>query len=216
MQQISLAPNLCNMNLWLLPKFKHRKWVRLNQRHQVESAVEVTTEGQAEYPTPPGSQASRIIAKFGGVRDLMRALEAVGRPRNAASIYKWTYPYPRGTGGLIPLAAWSDIITAARHEGILLGPEDTHVFADPMVPDAFKAPDALSALGKRMRKRNSQTPPPMAEQQKKAKEEKRRRDKVNWERYRKSAKGKKALKASAVKRQARIVAHRLAMKAVKP
>lgn len=67
---------------------------------------------------PDGTQAERVIRAFGGVRPLMRALKAVKCPYNPATLYKWTYPYPKGTGGLVPLHARADVMKAAAKAGI--------------------------------------------------------------------------------------------------
>ena len=75
----------------------------------------------------PLSQAARVFAKFGGVRCLMRALHKIDpdRPRDTSAVYRWNYSKLRGgTGGLIPLGAMSDVMDAARHEGILLTADD--------------------------------------------------------------------------------------------
>lgn len=72
------------------------------------------------------TQAERIIERFGGARRLAEALSAVGEFRHPSVVYKWTYPKDRGgTGGLIPTAAWPDILKAARHFGIYMTEEDT-------------------------------------------------------------------------------------------
>lgn len=79
----------------------------------------------AKKPKIKEDQATRILAKFGGARRLASALKALGIPRDPATIYKWTYPREKGgTGGLIPTAAWPDVLKAARMEGILISPED--------------------------------------------------------------------------------------------
>ena len=71
------------------------------------------------------TQAERIVAKFGGPGRLAAVLEAIGRPKHRISIYKWLYSREKGgTGGLIPTAAWPDVFAAARHEGILITPEE--------------------------------------------------------------------------------------------
>lgn len=69
------------------------------------------------------TQAERIIECFGGVRPLMRALKAARYPRNAASIYKWTYPWPRGAGGLIPEPALYEIKFVANKVGVRIPKE---------------------------------------------------------------------------------------------
>lgn len=71
------------------------------------------------------SQAERIIDKFGGVKNLLYALERIGRPKHPSRLYRWTYPKERnGTSGVIPPEALADIISAARIDGIYLTPED--------------------------------------------------------------------------------------------
>lgn len=72
------------------------------------------------------SQAHRVIAKFGRPRDLCRALIEAGveEVRDPSVVYRWTYPRPRGTGGLIPNPALPAILTAARVQGIFLSTED--------------------------------------------------------------------------------------------
>lgn len=74
----------------------------------------------------PVTQAERIIEKFGSVDDLVRALESIGKKKDRATVYRWTYPksVKGGTGGIIPTASLIDVISAARAEGVLLTPED--------------------------------------------------------------------------------------------
>ena len=71
-----------------------------------------------------GSQAERILKKFGGARNLSRAFEEIGKPKDPASIFRWTYPHPKGTGGRIPVDSVDAVLEAARREGILLTAED--------------------------------------------------------------------------------------------
>lgn len=71
------------------------------------------------------TQSERIIRKFGGIHELRKVLTALGKPRNASSIYRWLYTKEKGgTGGLIPVHIWSTLFAAARLQGILLTPED--------------------------------------------------------------------------------------------
>jgi hypothetical protein len=73
----------------------------------------------------PLTQAERVLFKFGGARSLAAILKSIGRPISPSAIYKWTYPANRdGTGGLIPTRALSDVMAAARAEGIYLSSED--------------------------------------------------------------------------------------------
>ncbi len=82
---------------------------------------------------PNSTQAERVIRKFGGVRRLASVLKAIGKPKNPASIYRWTYPqYLGGTGGLIPTAAWPDILAAARADGIVISSEEMDPRPEPI------------------------------------------------------------------------------------
>lgn len=120
------------MKTWKLLKFRNRKWANTIQWNKITPGVE-----KRPLVAQPGLlysdlgaehlQAARILTKFGGARELMRALTAIGRHRNAATIFKWTYPTPKGTGGLIPSSAWGDVIAAARHEGIVITTADMEV-----------------------------------------------------------------------------------------
>lgn len=81
--------------------------------------------GNVHKLKPLKPQAKRVIDRFGGPRRLARILKAIGRPKDPACIYRWTYPKERGgTGGIIPTSAWNDVLFAARVEGILLTVED--------------------------------------------------------------------------------------------
>lgn len=89
-------------------------------------------------------QAQTIIEKFGGVPNLVRALNAV-RPQgyNPSSVYRWNYPVnKKGTGGEIPTRALKDVVRAARMEGILLTSEDLypHLVHPTVEPDEGEAP----------------------------------------------------------------------------
>ena len=74
--------------------------------------------------TQQSSQADRVIQKFGGPAQLWRALVTAGYHRDLATIYRWRYSKPHGTGGRIPSGAWDGIHAAARLEGIYLTAED--------------------------------------------------------------------------------------------
>ena len=79
--------------------------------------------------TTPQNPASRMIAKFGNARDVSRALSLLDDPqefRTPASIYKWTWPRPAGTGGQIPRAAIPGLKRAGRLVGVLLTPADLY------------------------------------------------------------------------------------------
>ena len=65
-------------------------------------------------------QAGRIIEKFGGHKRLAAVLGV-----HRATIYRWTWPREKGgTGGVIPTKMVSQIIRAARVEGIFLSSDD--------------------------------------------------------------------------------------------
>lgn len=74
-------------------------------------------------------QAETVINKFGGARELARAIKELFPEDcyNPSSIYRWMYPVSAGgTGGEIPAPALKKVIKAARYMGILLTPEDLY------------------------------------------------------------------------------------------
>jgi amino-acid N-acetyltransferase len=80
---------------------------------------------QPKYKDVLMSEAERIIARFGGARALAAALKKIGKDRDPASIYRWTYPIEDGgTGGAVPSSARGDVNDAARLYGIILTAED--------------------------------------------------------------------------------------------
>jgi len=71
------------------------------------------------------SQAARIIAKFGGVPNLHKALIAVDRKKDISTLYKWLMTREKGgTEGMIPGPAVPSVRKAARLCGIYLTKED--------------------------------------------------------------------------------------------
>ncbi len=68
------------------------------------------------------TQAQRVVAKFGGARDLYRALLRLGdgRRRDPSNVYRWIYK------GVIPSSAIYDVMEAARIEGVMLTAEDLY------------------------------------------------------------------------------------------
>lgn len=92
------------------------------------------------------TQAERIIAKFGGIPQMVLIFKAIGRPLNPSTILRWTYPRSTkgGTNGLIPSARWEDIFAAALVEGIVLTSYD-------LDPRALEIPTINSTEGKRSR-----------------------------------------------------------------
>lgn len=80
--------------------------------------------------------------KFGGARNLARALCRVGEPRTPSAVYKWLHPKGscQGTGGLIPTRSWEAVLKAARNEGIILTAADCDPveFLKPLLPAEFR------------------------------------------------------------------------------
>lgn len=71
------------------------------------------------------TMAEKVFARFGGVPNLARALKAVNRPRDITAIYRWNSSRKAGgCGGLIPSSAITDVLAAAKHEGIILTDKD--------------------------------------------------------------------------------------------
>ena len=67
------------------------------------------------YYRPSHNQAQRIIRKFGGAR---RLAALIGK--NPATVYRWTYKRPAGTGGVIPTPALKRVIKIAKKHGIVI------------------------------------------------------------------------------------------------
>lgn len=91
---------------------------------------------QGAHGKPTYNQASKIIARFGGEAKLAKL---IGISR--ISIYRWQYKRPIGADGLIPTANIEKIKAVARHEGILLRPED-------WVPEVVKYDDQAQPITK--------------------------------------------------------------------
>ena len=73
-----------------------------------------------------GSQAERVIRRFGGPSRLLAVLRDLGEEsRHLVTIYRWLHSREKGgTGGHIPHAMVPVIQRAALWEGILLRPAD--------------------------------------------------------------------------------------------
>ena len=74
-------------------------------------------------------QAQHIIGKFGGVINLMMAVQACYPEKKdhwtRTAIYRWLYPVEvGGLGGSVPRGAEKKLLKAARYAGILLTLED--------------------------------------------------------------------------------------------
>jgi len=90
------------------------------------------------HPLTLDNQVTRVVKKFGGVNNLVRALESLNDPeatRTRQQIYKWARPRsqrqgaterPYGMGGVIPTFILPYILKAARLHGILITPEDLY------------------------------------------------------------------------------------------
>lgn len=84
------------------------------------------------WKPPAQSQAERIIAKFGGPKELYTIFKELGVPRALPTIYKWTHAKEDGgTGGLIPTSVWHDLWRAARYAGVVISSEDMDPREDP-------------------------------------------------------------------------------------
>jgi hypothetical protein len=95
-----------------------------------------------------------VVTLFGGARQLTRALKEAGYPKHQACVYKWLYPYPKGTGGLIPDSALKAVKLAAKREGIILTKADLE--KTPLIPMADPSTTSMpasNAMTKIMRKK---------------------------------------------------------------
>lgn len=78
-----------------------------------------TLRNKGMYGCPPFNQAQKIINRFGGEREIAKALGL-----NPVTVYRWQYIHPYGRNGLIPLGQIEKIKAAARINGIMLLPQD--------------------------------------------------------------------------------------------
>lgn len=118
-----LLDSFCNMsiaessNIWLPPVFKHLSPYSPNAKRRVKKTA---PPGTVLLPRKMAALASDVVARFGSPYALSKALKKVGHPKNPACIYRWLYPYPKGTGGRIPKRAWMEIQIAAKRSGVSL------------------------------------------------------------------------------------------------
>jgi transposase-like protein len=74
----------------------------------------------SSVPKSPVSPADKVIKAFGGVRATARVLG-----RNASSVSRWRKPVSEGgTGGRVPGGLLSDVLAAAREQGLALSADD--------------------------------------------------------------------------------------------
>jgi hypothetical protein len=74
------------------------------------------------------TQAGRVIARFGGPRQMLHAMHMAGYTTiTLATIYRWTYPTPRGTGGMIPNFRLKEVLDTARRRGVNLTSDDLSI-----------------------------------------------------------------------------------------
>lgn len=65
------------------------------------------------------TQASRVLARFGGAFRLASILREMDESRTVTTLYRWTYPRSKGgTGGLIPGESIPLVLEAARRSGV--------------------------------------------------------------------------------------------------
>ena len=68
---------------------------------------------------PDFDQAAKIVRKFGGERRLARAIG-----KSPSTVYRWSYPPPAGTNGIVPHGAVKLVKAAALRRGITLTTRD--------------------------------------------------------------------------------------------
>ncbi len=93
----------------------------IQQRAATNDATQQTRAPADKDPLAyaPDSQAKRIILRFGGVQNLLRAMAQAGIRRTAPSVYHWI-----SEGGLIPPRGIRDVMIAERQLGLTLTDAD--------------------------------------------------------------------------------------------
>ena len=89
----------------------------------------MSTQTSSATQAAPATQAERVIQKFGNCRDVSRALALLDDPtqrRTPATIYKWRWPKPAGTGGMVPRSMYQALKQAGRLVGVLITSADLH------------------------------------------------------------------------------------------
>lgn len=87
----------------------------LNPLHQAVGAIRNSTPST----TAQFGQAAHICSLFGGERRMSQLLGV-----NESTCYRWSYPPPKGTDGIIPSRHVNKIKSIARFHGVLLSEED--------------------------------------------------------------------------------------------
>lgn len=77
------------------------------------------TRNTGRHGCPTYTQASKIIARFGGEK---RIAEMLGISR--VTVYRWTYSAPYGTDGLVPATKINRLREIAREQGVLIQDRD--------------------------------------------------------------------------------------------
>lgn len=108
---------------WLPPVFRYlnraerrKHSARRHEPRRLPEVAKAVAEEMTQHKL--AANARDVVARFGGPYQLAKALAHVGYPKNAACIYRWLYPYPKGTGGRIPKKAWIEIQVAAKRAGV--------------------------------------------------------------------------------------------------
>lgn len=71
------------------------------------------------------TQAQRIIARFGGARQLHAAMAGCGHRVNLATIYRWDLPKSKGgRGGVLPSWRLAQVIDTANRTNVALSAVD--------------------------------------------------------------------------------------------
>lgn len=84
--------------------------------------VEIAMTGKLEKS--PNCVAKRIVERFGGLDAFLEEMRREGYTIHPSTVYRWTYPRPRGTGGVIPFKWIAPIRRVARLAGVHIPPED--------------------------------------------------------------------------------------------
>lgn len=136
-------------------KFKHLENFVLPQIPGV--TLHETPDTQEEWRPPKPNQAERIIAKFGGVKELHAIFRELNCERTIQTIYKWTKPKGKsqGTGGFIPPKDWNDLWRAARYAGVVITSEDMDPREDPPLARTPRTRDYKRGQNGPKRKRRS-------------------------------------------------------------
>lgn len=120
----------------VMVSLQERQWATMKKKHHKTVYPEKPWQRKSDSELIKGTQAYRVIRKFGGAPRLGEILRELGHSIENSTIYRWDYPLEDGgSGGLIPIKWIPLIIKIARMDGIILNNDDLSPIPDKPIRD---------------------------------------------------------------------------------